>query len=101
MKKAVKKSIARKGHKAVKEAVSKSKQRRVEVLKATKKVKVKDETPEEVQLEAVKSETTLPVFEGSKVLFILEDGHTKTHYKCACKDRNGNFLTIHVPKSIF
>src|SRR3990167_1026210 len=98
MKKAVKKSIARKGHKAVKKAVSKSKQRRVEVLKAAKKVKVEDETPEEIVLLPV--EVKLPVYDGIQILRILDNGHTKAHYRCEGKDRNGNFLTIHAPRSL-
>lgn len=39
-------------------------------------------------------------YQDMKIVRVLDSGHTKTHKKCEGLDRNGNLLTLHVPKEL-
>ena len=62
------------------------------VIKPTVKVPAKIPVK---RIEKIKKE--MPVFEGAKVICILEDRHNATHYHC--KIEGG--ITKHVPRHLF
>ena len=43
----------------------------------------------------------LPVYEGFQVTAILAKDKPKNYFRCSAVDRNGNAVTIHVPRDRF
>lgn len=78
----------------VKTPITKTRTRRVKVEEPT--VDPFDEPTEEVEVHK-EDRLTMPMFEGVKVLRILEDNHTKTHFHCKFEDGT----TRHVPREMF
>ena len=106
-KKAVKKSVARKAHKVVKEKVKATKVKKVEVKVSEPEVKT-SEPEERPTFVSIKVEPVVVVerpvtvrYDNCEVVKILESGHTKTHFLCEVLDHNKNLMTVHVPRSLF
>ena len=109
VKKAIKKSIARASHKAVKKVVKEAKKSKIKKeIWGEKLEDVLAEVQEEVKVEEAVvvipveyKPVVLPVYDGFQVTAILAEDKSKKYFRCSAVDRNGNAVTIHVPRERF
>jgi hypothetical protein len=77
--------------------VKKSKSTKRTAARRTRKAKQYKAVEAQGVQEQIVQEPKLPVFEGKKVVKVLDSGHTKTHFHCLMEGG----VTMHVPKSKF
>ena len=67
------------------------------VLKVKTVIKPTVKVPVKIPVKRIEKKKEMPIFEGVRVLTVLEDRHTATHYHC----RMDNGTTMHCPRHLF